>query len=107
MLENTHALLAELQEYLVAAEEAVAQGRHEDLKKLNARVDVMAIQIRKLSAKDRVQLAEPLDTIITQLQVLQRGMLSQQRALVDEAKKIQHVTHSNRTYRARQDEGNS
>jgi hypothetical protein len=106
MLENTHALLAELQEYLVAAEEAVAQGRHEDLKKLNARVDAMAVQIRKLSAKDRVQLAEPLDTIITQLQTLQRGMLSQQRALVDEAKKMQHVTHSNRTYRARQDESN-
>jgi hypothetical protein len=106
MLENTHALLAELQEYLIAAEDAVAQGRQEDLKKLNARVDAMAIQIRKLSAKDRVQLAEPLDTIISQLQTLQRGMLSQQRALVDEAKKMQHVTHSNRTYRARQDESN-
>ena len=106
MLENTHALLAELQEYLIAAENAVAQGRHEDLKKLNARVDAMAIQIRKLSAKDRVQLAEPLDTIISQLQTLQRGMLSQQRALVDEAKKMQHMQTSNRTYRARQDESN-
>ena len=106
MLENTHALLAELHEYLVAAEEAIAEGRHEDLKKLNARVDAMAVQIPKLSAKDRVQLAEPLDTIITQLQTLQRGMLAQQRALVDEAKKMQHMQTSNRTYRARQDESN-
>jgi hypothetical protein len=62
----------------------------------------MVARIQNLDAEEAELLAAPLDALIMQLEKLQKSIQSEQRGLLEEVKKIQHLKQSNRSYRNRQ-----